>query len=320
MINTKKFCISRELDYKQFLKRGIYKIYFTNLDKVYIGSTTISFKSRLSRHINALQKNCHHSIKLQYAYNKYGENNFNIEIIEVLDNFTKNEILAREQYWMNYYKAYKNGYNSVKNANNSLGFKMYDSVVEKRRLKFLQYNLDGNFIREWNSYTQITKEVCSFCNYNKVLNSNNFSSGGFMWRRKTVNYPLKIESYVHTTKQEIYQYSLDGIFIKKWESLLAISKELNIPVGNISHYLNGSDKICYGFYFSKFPKEFNVYERIHPFQKRIRVTNLITGKILEFSGKREMTRIMNINRSGLRSALEKNNGIMTHKKLKIEEI
>lgn len=59
----------------------IYRIRNLIDNKCYIGSTSY-FSRRKSAHINSLNKNQHHSIKLQRAYNKYGKTNFIIEIIE----------------------------------------------------------------------------------------------------------------------------------------------------------------------------------------------------------------------------------------------
>lgn len=52
----------------------------------------------------------HHSIYLQRAWNKYGEDNFEFKIIERCD---KDLTLQREQYYLNLYQPYKNdiGYN-----------------------------------------------------------------------------------------------------------------------------------------------------------------------------------------------------------------
>jgi len=59
---------------------GIYKI--TNIinNKMYIGQS-INMESRFKSHINSLKKNNHHNRHLQFAFNKYGENNFKFEII-----------------------------------------------------------------------------------------------------------------------------------------------------------------------------------------------------------------------------------------------
>lgn len=49
----------------------------------------------------------------------------------------------------------------------------------------------------------------------------------------------------------IVQKSLDGIFIKKWESMILAAKALNIGQGNISNVLAGRSKTCGGYLWEK---------------------------------------------------------------------
>lgn len=94
---------------------GIYKITFIGTERVYIGSS-FKLKTRRSTHLTELRANRHHSIKLQNAYNKYGEDNFIFEVLEELDNLTRDELFQREQYYMENYSSFKDGYNMSPNA------------------------------------------------------------------------------------------------------------------------------------------------------------------------------------------------------------
>jgi len=58
-------------------KSGIYKIVNLVNDKIYIGSS-INLKNREKDHFKDLKGNYHSNRYLQYAFNKYGENNFRI--------------------------------------------------------------------------------------------------------------------------------------------------------------------------------------------------------------------------------------------------
>ena len=60
-------------------KSGIYKISFNELS--YIGSS-VNLYERLAHHISDLRKNKHHSKLMQNYFNKYGETQFKIEILE----------------------------------------------------------------------------------------------------------------------------------------------------------------------------------------------------------------------------------------------
>jgi group I intron endonuclease len=87
---------------------GIYKIKNIIDNKVYIGSSK-NIKERWYRHKKDLRKNKHHSVKLQRAWNKYGEENFKFEIIIRCDNA---ELLSKEQFYIDKFDSFNNGYNS----------------------------------------------------------------------------------------------------------------------------------------------------------------------------------------------------------------
>lgn len=74
----------------------IYKIENLINNKIYIGST-INFKQRLKHHKYQLKNNIHHSRYLQNAWNKYGDENFKIEILEEC---VEEDILTKEQYYI----------------------------------------------------------------------------------------------------------------------------------------------------------------------------------------------------------------------------
>lgn len=112
------------------VNHGIYKITCLNNRKVYIGSA-IDLKSRISNHKNSLLKNIHKNSHLQAAYNLYGIQNFVFEIIEYVEN--KQNLLNREQYWMDTTKCYdkKIGFNICIKAGSSLGIKRSDEFKKK---------------------------------------------------------------------------------------------------------------------------------------------------------------------------------------------
>jgi len=93
----------------------VYEIRDKMNNKVYIGSTR-NFSKRWGTHIADLRRNRHHSPNLQESYNKYGENNFNFNIIEYVEDF--NDLLLKEQRWMDLTESYneKTGYNVSRTA------------------------------------------------------------------------------------------------------------------------------------------------------------------------------------------------------------
>lgn len=92
---------------------GIYKIENIKNGYVYIGQS-VNIERRLKDHKRELGYNKHHNIYLQRAYNKYGESNFNFEIICECEKEKLNEL---ETYYCNLYRP--NVYNI--GATNSAG-------------------------------------------------------------------------------------------------------------------------------------------------------------------------------------------------------
>ncbi len=78
---------------------------------MYVGSTINPFWNRWICHRKRLRKGIHHSSHLQSAWNKYGENNFVFEIIEVTP---PEQCRAREGFYIDLYKTLdpKYGYNT----------------------------------------------------------------------------------------------------------------------------------------------------------------------------------------------------------------
>jgi len=88
---------------------GIYAIMNLVNNKVYVGSTTRSFKTRWDVHQSYLRSNNHHNRHLQYAWNKYGEYSFQFTVLEEIKNDTI--IIEREQYWLDKFRTNGGVYN-----------------------------------------------------------------------------------------------------------------------------------------------------------------------------------------------------------------
>lgn len=89
---------------------GVYVIRNIENGKMYIGSTSNSFKERWKTHRERLRKNKHHSAHLQSSYNKYGKDSFEFQIIEIT---SPEKARERESYYISLYNTLnpKYGYN-----------------------------------------------------------------------------------------------------------------------------------------------------------------------------------------------------------------
>lgn len=100
---------------------GIYIIGNILTNKVYVGSAC-TLKSRIRTHRARLNLKKHHSLKLQNSWNKHGHESFVFEVIEYVED--KTNLIVREQFWMDYYKAATTeGYNVALIAGSSLGIR-----------------------------------------------------------------------------------------------------------------------------------------------------------------------------------------------------
>jgi group I intron endonuclease len=86
---------------------GIYKIINIKNNKIYIGSSADIHK-RWCQHKTSLNKNKHCNKHLQAAWNKYGEESFKFEIVELVDD--EEVLFSAEQKWINKTKCYDGNY------------------------------------------------------------------------------------------------------------------------------------------------------------------------------------------------------------------
>lgn len=151
-------------------KPSIYKIVNTFNGFLYLGSSLKTLK-RWNNHLYALRHGIHDSSLLQNAFNKYGEDAFRFEVLEYIDNPTKENVIAREQYWLDYYQSYERdkGYNTCRKADSPIGVertpehrqKISDTLKRKYRSGQIGVNfkgqhhtkktkrLSGNKVRAW---------------------------------------------------------------------------------------------------------------------------------------------------------------------------
>ncbi len=90
--------------------QGIYAIKSLTSQKLYIGSS-IDIKNRILQHVNLLNRGegVHHSKYLQYAWNKHKQSDFVAIIIEKV--LVQEDLVVREQFWIDNFDSYHNGYN-----------------------------------------------------------------------------------------------------------------------------------------------------------------------------------------------------------------
>lgn len=138
---------------------GIYCIINLKNSKRYIGSSK-NIRQRLWNHRALLRKRRHDNIHLQSAWNKYGEQNFDFYVIERCD---ESLLLEKEQSYIDTMKPEYNINLETQRPPCSKESREKQSQTRKRlyaegllkpsfkHIKVYVYDLDGNFIKEYNS-------------------------------------------------------------------------------------------------------------------------------------------------------------------------
>lgn len=227
---------------------GIYCIYFknSNSNKVYIGSASrknvkrydSGFFDRWSSHITRLRKNdSSEGKKIKNAYNKYGQENM---VFEILEECSPEDCLVKEQYYIDKFDSYNNGYNSRPISSNNKGFKQSEEQKQKIRNKY-KIIRDSYFLDIKRLYEQgkTTYEISNLLKISRSLITTIFKENGIK--------PRKLKDYV---KKKIFQFDIKGNFIKEWDSISECSKKLNLNTHGIQLVLHNKCKHFKGFYFN----------------------------------------------------------------------
>lgn len=228
---------------------GIYEIYNMITNKRYIGSS-FEVKNRINNHKSMLRRNNHHSLKLQRAWNKYGESNF---IFRKLESCTLEELLILEQKYIDSYK-FKELYNIKPKAGSNIGFKhsskTIDDIIKKRAKPVLAMDNQSNILKRFISVGKAAK----FYNIDKSgimknikLNKCNKKGISFCYEcdyevldRTYIKPKVKVE--IDKRGNKIKVADVYGNFIKEYVSMASASRELGIISPNIRRKLNKVNK------------------------------------------------------------------------------
>lgn len=121
---------------------GVYGIKNRVNGKWYVGSA-VDIASRWSVHRFSLRWGNHYNGHLQKSWMKYGEAEFEFNVLELCE---VEQLLVREQHWMDQLGAVTQGYNLQPKARSALGFKhsqetkMRLSSMAKKRNATSEYN------------------------------------------------------------------------------------------------------------------------------------------------------------------------------------
>lgn len=224
--------------------RGIIYKYTSPSNKVYIGQT-VNEKDRRRKFLN--KENVSYSgPKINKAIEKYGAENFKYEVIFAIESYNKDEIIKilneKEKYFIKLFDSIDNGYNLSEGGrtNNFISEESKQSRINKIQKPILQYNLEGEFIREWKSSKEAANTLnISSGNICQVLKKVRYQSNGYIFIYKTGEIPQKIQ--ITPTKQQkkiILQLKQDGTIVKEFPSIQDAAREAGVDRTTMSKYVN----------------------------------------------------------------------------------
>jgi ribosomal protein L37AE/L43A/DNA-directed RNA polymerase subunit RPC12/RpoP len=176
----------------------------------------------------------------------------------------------------------------------------YDPVKVMTR-EVVQLTKEGEFIKEWNSISEAQRTL-NIDNIQSACKGITVKIGGFRWAYKD---DYEKEDFVvlkHTPKnaKSIIQLTLEGDFIKEWDSTNEMQRELGI--NNISKVLTGKLNSAGGFawmYKDEYDKNIGNIEPVKSWSKEIVQLTLDEKVINEFPSLSEASRQTGITRSSL---------------------
>ena len=273
----------------------IYKITNTINDRIYIGKT-VNLEKRWYQHRRMKENKVLYKAFVKYGIENFTFEE--VIRVKSKDKETLNFILnILETFYIKKFDSYNKGYNctlggegtigrivSEENRmnlrNSHLGHKhteeqkekigtalrgrtrdheMINNAALKRRKSILQYSLDGEFIQEYEGLTLIegvhAAGIIQCCK--KCLGQ----SQGYIWRYKESEaFPLKIEvkETFHLKGRAVYQYTKQGEFISKFNSINEASNMTDIKSSAIRNNLSGQSKSAGGYVWSYKKKGGNV--------------------------------------------------------------
>lgn len=217
-------------------------MYTSPSNKKYIGQT-INEKARRNAFFN-LNHVYSEGGKLENARKKYNPINFKYEHLDVFESDNKIELLNKlnelEQYYILKFDSYKTGYNSTTGGISVFIYtdEIKNKISKSKTKVVLQYDMDGIFIKKWNSTKDIAIEFnCSPSTISKCCNNIAKKSLGYIWKYYEEEFPLILDtnfsnkdklvsnSYINrniingNVEKPVLKYDLSGNYIEEYNSI-----------------------------------------------------------------------------------------------------
>lgn len=250
-------------EYKAII--GIYKI-TSPVNAVYIGSSKDIYRRWYEDYHKIY---CKQQYKLYYSFKKYCVLNHVFEILEICD---EANLDTKESEWgLIFNVLHEDNLNLSLGTNKKYlskeckrfhfehikGVKQTEETKRKRSLslskKIYQYDFNLNLIKTWNSIKE-AKESLGITTIKASLSNEQRQAGGFIWMyaADSLKDKIRIINYKKPRKRSskmkpVLQYSLNGEFIKEWESATIIAEHLGCNKGSIQSACTDRSKTAKGY-------------------------------------------------------------------------
>ena len=179
----------------------------------------------------------------------------------MFSNLSEYEAKCKEKELIKKYKSKecKYGYNCTFGGDGVVGFiRSQDAIqgtIDGNSKTVYQYSTDGVFIKEWKNAITIERELgFKSTDVGSCCLGKRKQAYGYIWRYEYIKKINPIKIGVDCTP--IYQYSLEGKYIKSWKSGKQIEQELGFYSTNIYLCCKGGQNTAYGYLWSYDKKDY----------------------------------------------------------------
>lgn len=201
---------------------GIYKITNKVNGKMYIGGST-NLKHRKRDHFKPYRINKFKHLPIYEAMIEFGRENFKFEVIEEC---SAEDLEERENYYLEKYKSYENGYNVSSHA-----ISMKDEEIS-------------------NNYAEMTRKR-NFKNWADEEYREQMSKANSEFQKERLKDPeylaeksAQLKQYTDSIKRPVGQYDKQGNLIAKFEGVREAERALDLPNDSVG-------KVCRGVKYRK---------------------------------------------------------------------
>jgi len=175
---------------------------------------------------------------IKYCYRKNREIDMKILAICSLDEYEK-----YETFFIKKYQDIKlTNSDETGQGNKNRKRKIINKAIKKISKTVYQYDLEGNFITEYNSTREAGKKLGIYHSHIvRCCNGVIKHTTQFIFRYEKTHFVEKIDK-PNAVKKKIVELDSNGNIINKWDSLMDCSREQKLDNGNLSKVCNGITK------------------------------------------------------------------------------